>query len=64
MAKTQLTLEVLDFIKKTGMAEYKFGELALGDPMFVLELKRGRRCWPETEAKVRKFMKKFAAKAA
>ena len=34
----------------------RFGELALNDKPFVAQLEAGRRLWPETEAKVRRFM--------
>lgn len=34
----------------------RFGELALNDKPFVSQLENGRRIWPETEAKVRRFM--------
>lgn len=33
-----------------------FGDDALGDRHFVHQLRRGRRVWPETEEKVRRFM--------
>ena len=38
------------------MSQWRFGELALRDKPFVKQLQDGRRVWPETEAKVRKFM--------
>ena len=46
------------------MPQTKFGELALNDPAFVLKLQRGRRVWPETEAKARGFMASYTEKAA
>jgi hypothetical protein len=43
------------------LSEWQFGERAMGDRRFVKELRRGRRCWPETEAKARTFMVTFAS---
>jgi hypothetical protein len=37
----------------------RFGELALNDKPFVAQLENGRRLWPETEAKVRRFMSTY-----
>ncbi|PHP21394.1 hypothetical protein CG471_02150 [Sphingobium sp. IP1] len=48
--------EIEAFLKATGMAPTAFGDQALGDRHFVRQLRAGRRCWPETEAKVRGFM--------
>jgi len=33
-----------------------FGDCAMGDRHLVRQLRKGRRLWPETEAKVRRFM--------
>lgn len=33
------------------------GDQALGDRHFVRQLRQGRRVWPETERKVREFMR-------
>lgn len=33
-----------------------FGALALSDRHLVRQIRKGRRLWPETEAKVRRFM--------
>lgn len=38
------------------MPPTRFGELAMSDKGFVFRLRNGRRTWPETEAKVRRFM--------
>jgi 2,4-dienoyl-CoA reductase-like NADH-dependent reductase (Old Yellow Enzyme family) len=38
------------------MAAVTFGREAMNDPHFVRDLRQGRRVWPETDAKVRKFM--------
>jgi hypothetical protein len=48
--------EILTFCAAHGMAESTFGERALNDKPFVSQLKSGRRVWPETEIKVRKFI--------
>jgi len=44
------------FLETHGMAPTRFGVDALGDRHFVKQLRAGRRTWPETEAKVRRFM--------
>ena len=38
------------------MSIWQFGEMAMNDRSFVKNLAAGRRTWPETEAKVRRFM--------
>lgn len=49
------------FIETHGITERQFGEMAANDKNLVPDLKgerrpRKRRLWPETEAKIRKFM--------
>lgn len=41
-----------------------FGAQALNDRHFVRQLRAGRRVWPETEAKVRRFMATYRADQA
>lgn len=33
-----------------------FGEMAMNDRHLVRTMRNGRRIWPETEAKIRRFM--------
>lgn len=47
-----------------GISETRFGELALNDKPFVGQLKNGRRVWPETEAKVVRFMASYRPEAS
>ena len=47
---------IVAFTKASGMSEITFGRKAMSDPHFVRQLRNGRRVWPETEAKVRKFI--------
>ena len=51
-----LLADILAFCETHGLSIWQFGELALQDKPFVKQLKAGRRIWPETEAKVRRFM--------
>ncbi len=51
-----LLIEIEAFIETHDLAVTKFGQDALGDRHFVRQLRHGRRIWPETEAKVRRFM--------
>lgn len=61
---TQLLEEILAFCEAQGMAETRFGELALNDKPFVSQLKGGRRVWPETSDKVRRFIASYRAQSA
>lgn len=56
MRTHSLIAEIEGFLKRTGMAESAFGRAAVNDWAFVRDLRAGRRVWPETEAKVRRFM--------
>lgn len=51
-----LLKDVERFVAEHGVSEITVGRKALNDPHFVRQLRAGRRCWPETEAKVRGFM--------
>jgi hypothetical protein len=42
----------------------RLGDLALNDTAFVHKLEKGRRVWPETEAKVRDWMVQFERERA
>ncbi|WP_380783999.1 hypothetical protein [Sphingomonas sp. R86520] len=57
------TLPLVDaistFIEDHEMSPFTFGRKALRDPHFVNQLQKGRRVWPETEAKVRDFMASY-----
>lgn len=48
--------QIKEFCGRNQMAESTFGKKAVNDGKFVERLKNGRRCWPETEQKVRDFM--------
>lgn len=39
-----------------GITETTLGRLAVNDGKFVARLRKGGRCWPETEALVNSFM--------
>ena len=58
-APPSLIDEVDAFLKRWDMAPVTFGRKAMSDPHFVGQLRDGRRLWPETEAKVRKFMREY-----
>lgn len=47
------------FIARNELSPTAFGDLAMKDRHLVRQLKKGRRLWPETEAKVRDFMKGY-----
>lgn len=48
--------EVEAFLAETGMAPTTFGREAVKDPGFVTRLRKGSRCWPETQEKCSSFM--------
>jgi hypothetical protein len=48
--------EIKTFCGTHNLSIWQFGEMAMNDKSFVKSLEDGRRCWPETEAKARKFM--------
>ncbi len=52
----QLLSDIRAFCTVHEMPVTRFGELAMNDKPFVSKLEKGRRLWPETEAKVRTFM--------
>ena len=52
----QLLTEIEAFLETHEMSATAFGKSALNDPPFVSQLRDGRRVWPETETKVRRFM--------
>lgn len=56
---TTLLGEIEAFISRTGMGESYFGRLAAGNTELVARLRRSGRVWPETEDRVRAFMKGF-----
>lgn len=51
----KLLSDIEAFLKRHKMAPSSFGG-GLGDRHFVRQLRAGRRVWPDTEARVRKFM--------
>lgn len=56
-----LLSEIELFIDAHGLSPTKFGQEALRDRHFVKQLRKGRRVWPETAAKVRQFMATYGA---
>jgi hypothetical protein len=51
-----LLSDIRTFCQAYALPETRFGALVLNDTAFVHKLAKGRRLWPETEAKVRRFM--------
>lgn len=49
--------EIEAYLSETGMSATYFGKLAMNTSDLVPRLRRGGRVWPETEAKVRAFLK-------
>lgn len=66
---TTLLSEIDAFLSETGMAEYRFGFLAVKNGRLVERLRAGTtpegrpvRIWPETEQQIRKFIRSERAK--
>jgi hypothetical protein len=54
---SKLLREIEAFLGDARMAESTFGRKAVNDGKFVSRLRAGRRCWPETAERVRKFIR-------
>jgi hypothetical protein len=52
-----LLAEIDAFLGQSGMGESYFGKAAAGNSELVSRLRAGGRVWPETEQKVRSFIK-------
>ena len=64
-----LLTEIEKFISDHKMAESTFGRLVMSDWRLIDDLRgknreRPRRLWPETEAKIRDWMREYDRKAA
>lgn len=52
-----LLSEIEAFLSQTGMGASYFGKMSAGNSELVARLKAGGRIWPETEVKVRAFIR-------
>ena len=55
----QLLKEIDRFLERYPMAESTFGKMAVNDGKLVRRLKEGGRCWPETEDRIKEFMRSY-----
>jgi len=60
----QLISDIEAFMAAHQISPTSFGLRALNDRHLVKQLRAGRRLWPETEAKVRRFMATYRPVAA
>lgn len=51
-----LLRRIAAYCTRANIAPSTFGRMAINDGKLVTRLEAGRRLWPETEAKVRRFM--------
>ncbi len=51
-----LLSDIDEFLRETGMGDFRFGLLSTRNGRLLERLRAGRRVWPETEAQVRAFM--------
>ncbi len=56
--------DVEAFLLAHAVSATAFGRMSLRDRHFVRQLREGRRVWPETEAKVRRFMATYRPEGA
>lgn len=59
-----LLADIEAFLEAQSMKPTRFGVEALGDRHFVKQLRNGRRTWPETEGRVRRYMASYRREAA
>lgn len=59
--RNTLLSDIDDFRRAHRMGEHKFGLLAVKNGRLVERLRNGGRVWPDTEAKVRAFMRQYEA---
>lgn len=57
--RNTLLIDIDAFCRETGLTEYRFGWLAVKNGRLVERLRGGGRVWPETDAKVRAFMRQY-----
>jgi len=61
--RDQIAADIEAFLKRTGMPPATFGRRAMSDPMFVFELRGGKRDMrSRTVDKLRAFMKSYRPK--
>ncbi|HEY7808268.1 MAG TPA: hypothetical protein VIC34_13815 [Croceibacterium sp.] len=54
-----LIRKIEEFMRHTKMPQTRFGRLAINDPQFVFDLRRGRVPRPQTEERVEHFMNTY-----
>jgi predicted transcriptional regulator len=59
--QTDFASQVEAFLERTGMKASRFGREAANDPHFVYTLRKGRKPWAETRAKVEAAMRRLEA---
>ncbi|ODT80605.1 MAG: hypothetical protein ABS76_15620 [Pelagibacterium sp. SCN 64-44] len=50
--------EIDAYLAGVKMSETTFGRKAVNDGKFVPRLRAGKRCWPETEERVRAYIRR------
>lgn len=58
-----LLTDIEAFLERHAMPPTRFGDEGMDDRHFVRQLRLGRRVWPETEQKARKFMADYTPPA-
>ena len=58
---TPMLVTIDRYLRKTKMAQTRFGRLAVNDPRLVGDLRRGRQLGPKTIARIHAFIAATAA---
>lgn len=58
---SDLLTDIRVFLQHTNMGPSYFGKAACGNSELVTRLVKGGRIWPDTEAKIRAFMRQHRA---
>lgn len=59
MLKKDFLEKVNDFLNASAIPAATFGVLAIGDPSFVLKLRKGRECREATQTRVLDFINNY-----
>ncbi len=51
-----LLMKIQNFLRRSGMAETRFGRLSVNDPRLVGDLRRGRQPGAKVSARVERFI--------
>ena len=56
-ARATLLAEIESYLQATGMAASRLGQVAMGDPSFVLKIRQGRNVRIDTADRIREYIR-------